>query len=161
MASIHARVAVRERVDVTDVTDRRAVAATLGAFPDRVAAAAREAARRPVTAGEWSPEQVIRHLVAVEHEVHQARLRDLATTSDPRWTWTEPGPWTGASELDLDGVVARFVEARATTVATLESLDDAAWARTGTHETFGALDVAALMRTAIDHDEEHLRGLRS
>jgi hypothetical protein len=29
-------------------------------------------------------------------------------------------------------------------------------ARTGTHDTYGVLDVAALLRLAIDHDREHL-----
>ena len=33
------------------------------------------------------------------------------------------------------------------------------WDRTGVHETYGRLDVAGLLRVAIDHDEEHLAGL--
>ncbi len=31
--------------------------------------------------------------------------------------------------------------------------------RTGVHATYGRLDVAGLLRLAIDHDEEHLAGL--
>jgi hypothetical protein len=42
-------------------------------------------------------------------------------------------------------------------MATLDALDEAGWARTGTHATFGVLDVAGLMVRAIDHDDEHLR----
>ena len=131
----------------------------LAAFPDRVAAAARAAATGPVAAGEWTPEQVVRHLVAVETDVHQARLRDLATVAEPRWSWTEPGPWMGEPDLDLDGVLRRFADVRGETLAIVGVLDEAGWARSGRHDTFGALDVAGVLRNAVDHDEEHLRGL--
>ena len=144
---------------MTDRADRQAIVTAMAAFPDRVAAAARTAAGRPVADEEWSPEQVVRHLIAVEREVHQARLQDLATITHPRWDWAEPGPWQGAPELDLDGVIARFAEARASTVTTLETLDDAGWARTGTHTTFGTLDAAGVIRNAVDHDDEHMCGL--
>ncbi len=131
----------------------------LAAFPDRVAAAARAAAPDPVAPGEWTPEQVVRHLVAVETDVHQARLRDLATVAGPRWTWTEPGPWSGQPDLGLDGVLQRFAELRGETLAVVGALDDAGWARSGHHATFGALDVAGVLRNAVDHDDEHLHAL--
>ncbi len=144
---------------MTDTVDRSAILAAMAAFPDRVAAAARAVAHRAVPAAEWSPEQVVRHLIAVEREVHQARIRDLATVTDPQWEWAEPGPWEGAPELDLHGVITLFAEARAATLATLRALDDAGWARSGTHTTFGTLDADGLARNAVDHDEEHLGGL--
>ena len=139
----------------------RALLANLAGFPDRLASAARSAADRPTPDGEWTPEQVVRHLIAVESGVHQARLRDLATVAEPRWDWIEPGPWPEEPELGLGGVLARFAAHRATTLATIEALDEAGWARSGEHTTFGTLDVAGLLRNAVDHDEEHLRGLRS
>lgn len=138
---------------------RNGLLASLAAVPDRVAAAARAAAVRPVAPGEWTIEQVVRHLVAVETDVHQARLRDLATFAEPRWTWTEPGPWSGEPDVDLDGVLRRFADRRAETLAMVDALDDAGWARSGHHATFGALDVAGVLRNAVDHDEEHLRAL--
>jgi hypothetical protein len=99
--------------------------ATLAAFPARLAETARAAADRPVRDGEWSVEQVVRHLVAVETEVHQRRLDDLASETEPTWTWTEPGPWTGEPELDLDRVLKRFAALREETLAILAALDDA------------------------------------
>jgi hypothetical protein len=134
--------------------------ATLAAFPARLAETARAAADRPVRDGEWSVEQVVRHLVAVETEVHQRRLDDLASETEPTWTWTEPGPWTGEPELDLDRVLTRFAALREETLAILAALDDAGWARAGRHESFGRLDVEGLVRNAVDHDAEHLNGLR-
>jgi hypothetical protein len=139
--------------------DRDDLLEELAAFPHRVAAAAQAAATGPAAPGEWTPEQVVRHLIAVEVGVHQARLRDLATVTEPRWTWTEPGPWSGEPELDLAGVLRRFAEFRGGTLAVVGALDEAGWARSGRHATFGPLDVAGVLRNAVDHDREHLRGL--
>jgi hypothetical protein len=59
-----------------------------------------------------------------------------------------------------DAIVAAFAIARATTAASVRSLDEAGWARSGTHATYGRLDVEGLLRIAIGHDQEHLEGLR-
>lgn len=144
--------------------DRADEIAALAGFPARVAdavrAAAHRAARDVVPAdGEWGPEEVVRHLIAVELEVHQVRLADLDRVAEPQWTWAEPGPWPGEPGLSIDALLARFAGARASTVDTVSAMDDAAWARSGVHASFGRLDVGGLVRNAIDHDEEHLRGL--
>jgi hypothetical protein len=138
---------------------RAELLAPLAAFPDRLGAAVRAATDRPVPHGEWTPEQVVRHLIAVEVEVHQRRFADLDDDPDPRWDWAEPGPWPGEPELTLDELLERFAHLRRETIATLDGWDDAAWARSGTHATYGRLDVAGLIRNAATHDEEHLRGL--
>ena len=137
---------------------RRALIGRFAAFPERVASAAHTADGAPPPDGEWTPEQVVRHLISVERDVHQARLLDLALNDDPLWTWTEPGPWPGEPDLDLDGVLERFTALRASTVANVAALDADGWARTGLHATFGPLDVGGLLGLAVDHDEEHLRG---
>ena len=146
---------------IADRTGGRARAELLrrfAAFPGVVDSAARDAASRPPIPGEWTPEQVVRHLIAVETIVHQARLVDVAVHDRPAWGWTEPGPWMGEPDLELDGVLARFAELRAATVATVRAIDDGGWRRSGQHATYGKLDVAGLLRLATDHDEEHLRG---
>jgi hypothetical protein len=135
------------------------IIASLAAFPDQLSAAAHAAAERPVPAGDWTAEQVVRHLVAVETDVHQARLLDVAINDGPRWSWTEPGPWPGEPDLDLDGVLERFAAMRAVTVATASALDADGWARAGKHATYGQLDAGGLLRLALDHDAEHLHGL--
>ena len=128
-------------------------------FPARLADAARAAKDRPVPAGEWTPAQVVRHLMAVEGEVWLARLSSLAAGGEPHWSRAEPGPLPGFEDASLDDVLGLFGRLRASTVDFLGMFDDAAWARTGLHATFGRLDVAGLLRLAIDHDEEHLRGI--
>ena len=129
-------------------------------FPERLRVAARAASDRPVVAGEWGPPEIVRHLIAVEDEVWQSRLARLATEDDPHWPWTEPGLAPGFETAGLDVILAAFSTARAQTTATLGALDDAGWARHGTHATYGRLDVEGLLRSAIDHDASHLEQLR-
>lgn len=140
----------------TKAPTRKGLLDRFAAYPDRVASAARSAPRIP---GEWTPEQVVRHLIAVETIVHQARLLDIAVHDRPAWDWTEPGPWAGEPDLDLEGVLARFAELRAATVARVRALDEDGWRRAGTHATYGKLDVIGLLKLATDHDEDHLTSL--
>jgi hypothetical protein len=134
--------------------------AALAAYPERLAGAARAAADRPVPPGEWTPDLVVRHLIAVEVEVHQARLHDLAVAAEePRWGWAEPGPWPGEPDLDPAALLSRFASLRTATLATVAALDGAGWARTGVHDRLGRWDVAGLLANAVTHDEEHLTGL--
>jgi hypothetical protein len=128
-------------------------------FPDRLGSAARAAADRAVVAGEWGPAEVVRHLIAVESEVWQARLGRVAAEDDPHWAWTEPGLAPGFDDVGLDQILAAFAAARSETVATVRALDGAGWARFGTHATYGRLDVEGLVRLATDHDDGHLAGL--
>jgi hypothetical protein len=139
--------------------ERAELVAALTAFSDRVATSARAASSRPVPDGEWGPEQVVRHLIAVERDVHQARFADLDREAEPHWSWAEPGPWPGEPGLSLEALLDRFAVARAATLATIAAMGDAAWTRHGVHATLGRLDVGGLVRNAVDHDEEHLRGL--
>jgi hypothetical protein len=149
---------------VDTLVARLAVVARLGAFPARLAAFAQAVAGAEAAAGppdgEWTPRDVVAHLVAVEGVVWQARLDMLAPDgSEPAWSWTEPGPIEDPAAATLDGALALFEGGRALTLSRLEAMDDAGWARTGIHATFGRLDVAGLMRVAADHDEEHLAAL--
>jgi hypothetical protein len=153
MASLHARDARRLMAEREDRLQR------LAGYPDVVASAARGASQRSTPAGEWTPEQVVRHLIAVDLQVHQRRLRDLAAEDDPIWSWQEPGPWPDEPTLGLDGVLERFASVRGETVAAYRALDNAGWARTGRHATFGQLDADGLLGLVVDHDAEHLGGL--
>jgi len=131
----------------------------LAAFPAALAEAARRAPQEPPEPGEWTPIEIVRHLIAVEKEVWHGRLGQLRTEEHPRWRWVEPGQWLGAPAADLDDVLAEHVRVRSATLALLDALGPDGWARTGTHDTYGKLDVAGLMAVAADHDDEHLASL--
>jgi hypothetical protein len=142
-----------------DTDDLAWLVRRLAAVPSRLAVAATAAPPEPPAPGEWAPPDVVRHLIAVELEVWHPRLAQLAAEEHPRWPWAEPGPWPGEPDARLERLLEIHAAARGTTVAILEALDDAGWARTGTHATFGQLDTATLMTKAIDHDDEHVAGL--
>jgi hypothetical protein len=142
------------------VTDPNPVRARLAAFPDALGAAARAASQEPPAPGEWTPTEIVRHLIAVEEQVWHVRLRQLETEEHPRWRWVEPGQWLGDAGARLDVVLARHASLRASTLSMLDALGPDGWSRTGTHDTFGVLDVAGLMTVAANHDDEHLASLR-
>jgi hypothetical protein len=132
---------------------------TVAAFPERLAVAADAASGRPAPAGAWGPGEVVRHLIAVERAVWHVRFAQIAVDDDPHWDWTEPGPTPELEGAPLERILAVFAEVRGQTVAIVRAFDDDGWARHGTHKTYGVLDVAGLLRLAVDHDQEHLAGL--
>ena len=141
--------------------DATSVRARLAAFPAALAEAARAAPQDPPAPGEWTPSEIVRHLIAVEEEVWHRRIGQLRTEKHPRWRWVEPGQWLGAPGADLEAVLAAHTRVREATLALLDDLGSVGWARTGTHDTYGELDVAGLMTVAADHDDEHLASLRA
>jgi hypothetical protein len=136
--------------------DRAEIVGRLAAIPDRLAEAARSAVGRPVSAGEWGPSDVVRHLIAVEEVVWHTRLRQLAAADRPTWPWVEPEPWQGEPGATLDELLESFATRRGETVAILDGFDEPTWSRTGIHATWGEIDVPALMVRAVDHDDEHI-----
>ena len=87
------------------------------------------------------------------------RLAELAGQAEPpSWAWVEPGAGEGHAALSTLG--ARFRARRAATVRHVTVLDEAGWGRWGIHAVYGRLDVAGLIRIAIEHDAEHLAELR-
>lgn len=137
-----------------DAAAREALIRDLAGIPRRLSA---ESSRDRRTQGEgWSPRDVVRHLIRVEREVWQARLRELERGGSPHWRWTEPGLATVADEEEP---LETFAAERRETIALLRGLDHAAWHRSGHHERLGRLDVAGLVREALRHDEEHLASL--
>ena len=102
---------------------------------------------------------MVLHLVAVELEVFQQRLRDLQQAAVPTWAWVEPGPAGKESDETIAQSLERFGAARARTIEEVGSLDEAGWLRFGEHATRGRLDVAGLLALAGDHDAEHLAAL--
>ena len=135
----------------------RPILTRLAGVPDRLAEAAHAAP--PPPAGEWSAADVVRHLIAVEREVWHVRIGQLADEEHPHWRWAEPDRWLGEPDASLDRLLEVYRDARGITVDLLHDLDEAGWARTGRHDTFGVLDVTGLLTKAVDHDEEHLASL--
>ncbi len=138
--------------------EQHALRDALASTPTRLASAAAVLVDPNVPAihGEWSAREVTLHLAAVDAEVWQPRLDALIAEDFPRWPWVEPGLWSGPGDGTFDGAIAAFSRLREATIARIDGLDADGWARRGFHATFGELDVAALLRIELNHDEEHL-----
>ena len=91
----------------------------------------------------------------------RARLAELVAGGEPRWSRMEPGPAEQFPDASLGDLLGVLAELRAGTVGFLRTFDlvPDGWDRAGIHEVYGRLDVAGLLRVAIDHDEEHRSGL--
>lgn len=141
---------------------QRAIRDALAGTPVRIATAAAELADPgvPSIRGEWSAREVTLHLAAVDEVVWRPRLDALIAEDFPHWPWVEPSLWAGPGHATIDGALAAFSRLRAATVARVDALDDDGWARRGVHATYGELDVAALLRIELNHDEEHLAQIR-
>lgn len=109
------------------------------------------------TSDGWSEREIVAHLVRVDREVFQVRLRDLTGPSEPQWSWVEPAAEPGRATLAT--LIERFKTTREATIAHLAGLDGSGWARSGVHVTYGRLDVAGLLGIAIDHDADHIAEL--
>lgn len=138
---------------------RGGLARRLVGGPARIRRAAIAAAEATPEPGNWTAQQVVLHLVAVETEVVQERLRQLSELDSPEWVWVEPGPAAPLDDESLADSLLRFAAARLATLDWVAALDDAGWSRSGQHATLGRLDVAGLLAVAADHDAEHLAGL--
>lgn len=135
---------------------RAELIARFAAAPARATQAATAADGATVPDGEWSAGEILRHLIAVDDQVFGRRLRDLREQDHPRWSWVEPRFDDGPADRPLSVLVATFSDRRRALVAAVTALRPADWARSGSHDTFGVLDVAGLLRVAVDHDDEHL-----
>lgn len=140
------------------MSDRAELVARFRTFPAALAAAAGRAGPPP-DAADWTAGEITRHLIAAELVVWQARLRQVASEDGPHWPWVEPRFDDGPADRPLDVLLATFARERSTTLAVVDALDEAGWARTGVHATYGHLDVEGLLARAIDHDAEHLAGV--
>jgi len=138
---------------------RAGLARRLVAGPARIKRAAIAASTATPKAGEWTAQQVVLHLVAVEIGVFQQRLRELSELESPEWAWVEPGPAEPLDDESLGDSLIRFAAARLATLDWVAALDEDGWSRSGHHATLGRLDVAGLLALAADHDAEHLAGL--
>lgn len=141
--------------------DRTSLVGAFASFPARLAVAASAAEVGPDRAGEWGPAEVVRHLIEVERVVWRTRFVSIVAEDRPAWSWTEPGLAPDLDGAPLDEILRIFAAERVATLETVRGLSDTEWRRTGVHATFGRLDVAGLLRVAIDHDAEHLRGLEA
>jgi hypothetical protein len=139
------------------------LAAALAAAAGRlraVGAGLSEAQRRHrPAAGQWCLNEVMAHLLHVETEVFQPRLRRMLAEDHPRFPPFSPEPWARERDHAADPFeesLQAFEWARAATLDLLRGLPAGAWERVGVSAFFGPVTLAQYATHVPDHDIEHL-----
>ncbi len=107
---------------------------------------------------DWSIVEVIAHLADAEDNSHE-RVKRMLAEEHPSFLDYDEKAWARDRDYrskTLDEVLTRFCDQREAHIRTLEALDDTGWARTGDHNTMGALTVSSITDSMISHDMMHL-----
>jgi len=112
--------------------------------------------------GEWSPNQIVCHLLEHEGLVHRPRLERIKAQANPfiAESPTPPGPQEfPPCAPDGDAAVRAFFEARQQTIAFVQGLSADDWRRPARHSIFGPTTLLEMAYFTAQHDRLHLRQL--
>lgn len=111
---------------------------------------------------EWSPVQIICHLLESESSVHRARLQRILAEDNP--FLVDSSPLSGvreAADCDDDGFSAarRFAAERQQTLDWLRQLQPSDWLRPARHSIFGLTTLLEMAHFTAQHDRLHINQL--
>jgi hypothetical protein len=113
-----------------------------------------ELARRP-TAGEWSPAEIVGHMVDVE-VVFGFRWRLALTADRPSYPGYDEKLWSQLPKPPGDQLLAAFDALRTYNLWLLRSIPRSDWERVGVHGEQGPETVDVMARKIAAHDLVHL-----
>lgn len=144
------------------------IVAAIRPMPEKIEALCRgltpEQLRQRPREGEWSMKEVMAHLLKVERDVFQLRLKRIVNENCPRFESFDPEAWAAERDHRQGDFMAdwrQFAEARRETVAFLQSLPPNAADRIGLSGFFGPVTLAQYATHIVDHDIEHLSQLQA
>lgn len=110
---------------------------------------------------EWSPQQVVCHLLDSERLVQRPRLQRILTEENPFLVAPSPPPGPSSMECDWSGtsLVGAFAYERERTIALLRHLDQDDWQRPARHSVFGPTTLIEMAHFTAQHDRLHLEQL--
>ena len=109
----------------------------------------------------WPGHQQLAHLIAVETENFQPRIRRILAEEQPvleRWD-TDAFNERYKPEGDIEELAERFMKERATTVQLFARLSAEQWQRTGVWPDGSVVDLAWLAEKALWHSLDHFAAL--
>jgi HAD superfamily hydrolase (TIGR01549 family) len=111
---------------------------------------------------EWSPIQIVCHLLASETVDQRARLERIRNENNPFIAAPKrpPGPGQGQS-CGEDGwsIVTQFVQERNKTISWLRELQPEEWLRPARHSVFGLTILLEMAHFTAQHDRLHINQL--
>jgi len=128
----------------------------LAATPDAVAALCADAAHAPAPApGEWSPADVVGHLVDAEL-AFSFRWRQTLTADEPALPGYDEKRWAELPKPPLDELVATFRALRTYDLPLLRHMSAEQLQRVGVHSEQGPETLDVMIRKLAGHDLAHL-----
>lgn len=106
----------------------------------------------------WSPGEIVDHLLAVE-QIYLQQIRRLLREEEPLLPPLHPPNERRYASVGLPVAAARFRQARAMTLTTLQDLPPGAWQRAGIHEAKGRITLRFIVQSLVEHDIEHTNQL--
>ena len=109
--------------------------------------------------GAWDLRDIAAHLAASEREAYVPRIRAIAAGENPNFgMYTNDD--TDFSGIHLDDALDEWIATRAMLVGFVQGLDGERRTKlTGQHERYGEVSVDRYLQIALQHDQDHLRGL--
>jgi HAD superfamily hydrolase (TIGR01549 family) len=111
---------------------------------------------------EWSPIQIVCHLVESEIKIQRPRLERILAEENPFLPITLP-PLSARDAIPCDDtgypVAQRFMEERLRTMAILQGLSHNDWMRPARHSTFGPTTLLEMAQFTTQHDRLHISQL--
>jgi DinB superfamily len=109
--------------------------------------------------GAWDLRDIAAHLAASEREAYVPRIRAIAGGENPAFeTYTNDD--TDFSGIHLDDALDEWIATRTMLVGFVRGLDEERRTKlTGHHERYGEVTVDRYLQIALQHDQDHLRGL--
>lgn len=107
---------------------------------------------------EWSPYQIVCHLLESEITVQRARLEKILMEDNPFLSQNRVAP-PPQCDLDEMQLVDLFLIERQKTIDWLNSLSSSTWERTARHSIFGPTTFLEMAHFTAQHDRLHLKQL--
>lgn len=107
---------------------------------------------------EWSPYQIVCHLLETEHSVQRARLEKILAQNNPFLSQNLVAP-TPQCDLDENSLVDLFYVTRQETIDWLNTLPISVWERVARHSIFGPTTFLEMAHFTAQHDRLHLNQL--
>jgi uncharacterized damage-inducible protein DinB len=143
----------------TDVIDRYAGGGPLLQYAAAGLAPEHETTR--VGPGQWSPSELVAHLLDSDLVIAD-RMKRVLAEQDPVLQAFDENAWLerlDSRSMPIDEAVALFTANRRWMTRIFEKCSEADFARSGQHTEAGRKTLAELLATAVSHLDHHLRFL--
>ncbi|TMF78733.1 MAG: DinB family protein [Chloroflexi bacterium] len=109
--------------------------------------------------GAWNLRDIAAHLAATERDCYEPRIHAIASGENPSFGFftNDEDDFSG---IQLESALEEWIATRSRLIDYVRALDGEQRGRlTGHHERYGEVTVERYLEIALEHDQDHLRGL--